>query len=118
MANRGNVAGGISRRIQGKNDKTPWGSTHRVLCYTRTAEISGLDSGSPGRTRTADRVVNSHLLYQLSYRGIVGTYAARDQPWDTVVPAAFVTGHYKVILLALSIIFLPLPAPSPAGSRS
>jgi hypothetical protein len=26
--------------------------------------------GSPGRTRTADRVVNSHLLYQLSYRGI------------------------------------------------
>ena len=25
--------------------------------------------GSPGRTRTADRVVNSHLLYQLSYRG-------------------------------------------------
>ena len=26
--------------------------------------------GSPGRTRTADRVVNSHLLYQLSYRGM------------------------------------------------
>ena len=26
--------------------------------------------GSPGRTRTADKVVNSHLLYQLSYRGI------------------------------------------------
>ena len=23
--------------------------------------------GSPGRTRTADKVVNSHLLYQLSY---------------------------------------------------
>jgi hypothetical protein len=27
-------------------------------------------SGSPGRTRTADKVVNSHLLYQLSYRGM------------------------------------------------
>ncbi len=26
--------------------------------------------GSPGRTRTADKVVNSHLLYQLSYRGL------------------------------------------------
>jgi len=26
------VAGGVSRRRQGKNDKTPWGSTHRVLC--------------------------------------------------------------------------------------
>ena len=26
-------------------------------------------NGSPGRTRTADQVVNSHPLYQLSYRG-------------------------------------------------
>ena len=26
-------------------------------------------SGSPGRTRTSDRTVNSRLLYQLSYRG-------------------------------------------------
>lgn len=25
--------------------------------------------GSPGRTRTSDKVVNSHPLYQLSYRG-------------------------------------------------
>ena len=28
--------------------------------------------GSPGRTRTTDQVINSHPLYQLSYRGIVG----------------------------------------------
>jgi hypothetical protein len=28
-----------------------------------------LISGSPSRTRTSDPVVNSHLLYQLSYRG-------------------------------------------------
>ena len=27
------------------------------------------NDGSPGRTRTSDTVVNSHLLYQLSYRG-------------------------------------------------
>ena len=27
--------------------------------------------GSPERTRTSDKVVNSHLLYQLSYRGFV-----------------------------------------------
>ena len=26
--------------------------------------------GSPGRTRTADPVVNSHSLYRLSYRGV------------------------------------------------
>ncbi|GEM_PF-3075367 len=30
------------------------------------------DNGSPGRTRTADPVINSHLLYLLSYRGIEG----------------------------------------------
>ena len=28
------------------------------------------ESGSPGRARTADLVINSHPLYQLSYRGI------------------------------------------------
>jgi hypothetical protein len=28
-------------------------------------------SGSPGRIRTADQVVNSHPLYRLSYRGIL-----------------------------------------------
>ncbi len=38
------------------------------------AAFSGIDKtafviGSPGRTRTADPVINSHLLYQLSYRG-------------------------------------------------
>ena len=27
-------------------------------------------NGSPGRARTADLVINSHPLYQLSYRGI------------------------------------------------
>ena len=27
-------------------------------------------NGSPGRARTADPVINSHLLYLLSYRGI------------------------------------------------
>ena len=27
------------------------------------------EGGSPGRTRTSDLVVNSHPLYQLSYRG-------------------------------------------------
>ena len=29
--------------------------------------------GSPGRARTADLVINSHPLYQLSYRGIIRT---------------------------------------------
>ncbi len=30
-------------------------------------------TGSPGGTRTPDKVVNSHLLYQLSYRGTGAT---------------------------------------------
>ena len=28
--------------------------------------------GSPARTRTTDPMVNSHLLYRLSYWGIIG----------------------------------------------
>ena len=28
------------------------------------------ESGSPGRTRTTDKLINSQPLYQLSYRGI------------------------------------------------
>ena len=34
-------------------------------------KLAGYFAGSPGRTRTADKVVNSHPLYQLSYRGII-----------------------------------------------
>jgi hypothetical protein len=30
------------------------------------------EDGSPGRARTADPVINSHLLYRLSYRGKEG----------------------------------------------
>ncbi len=28
-------------------------------------------SGSPGRTRTSDQLINSQPLYQLSYRGML-----------------------------------------------
>lgn len=34
--------------------------------------------GSAGRTRTCDLVINSHVLYQLSYRGIDGPSVASD----------------------------------------
>ncbi len=51
-------------------------SSHPVLAETRESDLKKgpqkgpfLNSGSPGRIRTADKVVNSHLLYQLSYRG-------------------------------------------------
>ncbi len=35
-----------------------------------------LEDGSLSRTRTCDPMINSHLLYQLSYRGISSEYAA------------------------------------------
>ncbi len=34
-------------------------------------------SGSPTRTRTRDKLINSQPLYQLSYRGIVGHHQVR-----------------------------------------
>jgi hypothetical protein len=37
-------------------------------------------SGSPGRARTADLVINSHPLYRLSYRGIGAQNTRSPQP--------------------------------------
>ena len=36
---------------------------------TYVSRMDPLVGGSPGRTRTNDKAVNSRLLYQLSYRG-------------------------------------------------
>ena len=35
------------------------------------AKVRGQTEGSPTRTRTLDKAVNSRLLYQLSYRGLL-----------------------------------------------
>lgn len=40
----------------------------------RAAKPVLLQDGSPSRTRTYDRAINSRLLYQLSYRGSRGRY--------------------------------------------
>ena len=45
----------------------------------RSCALSGIN-GSPGRARTSDPMINSHLLYQLSYRGTAD---------ESVVPPAF-----------------------------
>ena len=37
----------------------------------REAKFPDRDIGSPGRTRTSDKLINSQPLYQLSYRGTV-----------------------------------------------
>ena len=36
-------------------------------------DIKKLESGAPTRTRTADLLITNQLLYQLSYRGTVGS---------------------------------------------
>src|SRR4030095_7495306 len=38
---------------------------------TTQGKVTFLKSGSPGGTRTPDQLVNSQLLYRLSYRGIL-----------------------------------------------
>lgn len=50
----------------------PFMSCSLVIPQAIGVGLKDLICGSPGRARTADLVVNSHPLYQLSYRGIKG----------------------------------------------
>ena len=52
--------GKLGGRAKGEAKKTG-----QVVCLARQSHAS-----SRGRTRTCDPVINSHLLYQLSYAGI------------------------------------------------
>ena len=60
----------VNQNFKGKKHET----TITLQCKKRANFLGNwpfFGSGSPGRTRTSDRVVNSHLLYRLSYRGII-----------------------------------------------
>ena len=57
---------------------TPW---LKVRCSANWASESWI--GSPSRTRTYDRSVNSRLLYRLSYRGIL----ERETRFELATPA-------------------------------
>jgi hypothetical protein len=46
------------------------GLSYPLACHERGVRQHPESNGSASRTRTCDPVVNSHLLYQLSYRGI------------------------------------------------
>ena len=50
--------------------------------------------GSPGRARTADLVINSHPLYQLSYRGLI--FMARPERFE--LPTARFVAEYSIQL--------------------
>lgn len=45
--------------------------------------------GSPGRTRTNDKMINSHLLYQLSYQGFINFKQDRDFDLATFASQVF-----------------------------
>ncbi len=49
----------------------PWAGCRSCALWKHAARAD-FGNGSPGRARTADPVINSHLLYRLSYRGIEG----------------------------------------------
>ena len=50
-------------------------------------------NGSPGRARTADLVINSHPLYQLSYRGIENLQEDASYRFYRFLVNAFYQGH-------------------------
>ena len=56
----------LSSRAKGHASSDAWPS---VICSQKSSKSGVL--GSPARTRTSNLVVNSHPLYQLSYRGIL-----------------------------------------------
>ena len=51
-----------------------------------------VESGSPGRTRTSDMVVNSHPLYQLSYRGTFYGYTKTEEVQQVL---AVLSGYFS-----------------------
>jgi hypothetical protein len=63
-----NLKTGAGLDMVGLKAKTPWDVPTGFTF--KNAYTSGLFCGSSGGTRTPDRVVNSHLLYRLSYRGM------------------------------------------------
>ncbi len=57
------------KRVKEENGKTKGSAIEKKAhLYSKMGLL--LIIGSPGRTRTADQVVNSHPLYRLSYRGM------------------------------------------------
>jgi hypothetical protein len=63
-----NGRAGTPRRRPGDYQFYAHGPDERPV-WTMNRKLNILN-GSPGRARTADLVINSHPLYQLSYRGI------------------------------------------------
>ena len=70
-------------------------------------EIGHVFCGSPARTRTTDKVVNSHLLYRLSYWGICSYKLLTLQAVRTVLVAALLPGSVTIKHVPKSIGLIP-----------
>ena len=55
------------------NHSNEQGETLEIQCFA-------LSTSAPSRSRTYDLMIKSHLLYQLSYRGLVGTEMVSSLP--------------------------------------
>ena len=62
----------------------------RAIVKKATTLVGDRQNGSDGWTRTSDRVVNSHLLYQLSYVGIINPLSS--SAYILVVKEIFANG--------------------------
>ena len=63
--------------------KTPRGTLSAFSVNLAVGESSLTEFSSPGRTRTYDKAINSRLLYQLSYRGMVsGEFSGGGAFWS------------------------------------
>ena len=87
-----NVADGVADRLGNlvfSEEAIASGSKMVATAKGKGVEATQLPekNGSPGRTRTADPVINSHLLYRLSYRGrrgrivLTGARPVKDSGW-------------------------------------
>ena len=76
-----------------------------MWCFWVTKKINLI--GSPGRARTADLVINSHPLYRLSYRGIIG--------WNNSVTLS-TASYNSVFIILMTFLLQPwLPCPDEAA---
>ena len=72
------------------------------------AEEGFLVSGSPGRTRTSDQLINSQPLYQLSYRGMTLSRSTRAPAFWSSHWAKSRVGRGQVV--ANSLFFMTEPS--------
>ena len=78
----------------------------------KKAPLQGLfrKTGSPGRTRTSDQLINSQPLYQLSYRGMAGSRISRGPEFWSSHWAKSRAGRGQVV--ANSLFFMQAPCES------